>query len=92
MFCVLVYDIRTIDQEDYRRLEKVYNTCKKYLQHIEFSVFYGEINKTKLRLLIKELNHIIDKDNDSIVIYLFRNREEIEAIIKFNIEELSNVL
>lgn len=92
MFCVLIYDIATKDEKDYKRLEKVYNTCKKYLQHIEFSVFYGEINRAQLKLLIKELKYIMDKDNDSIIIYLFKSKEDIEAIIKFNINEFSNVL
>lgn len=92
MFCILIYDIAINSNEDEKRLQKVYEICKKYLQHIEFSVFYGEINKKRLLELIKELKNVIDKNRDSIIFYLFRNREDIKEIIKFNIKEFSRVI
>ncbi|MGC9079731.1 MAG: CRISPR-associated endonuclease Cas2 [Nanopusillaceae archaeon] len=92
MFCVLIYDIEIKNEKDNGRLLKVHEICRKYLNHVEFSVFYGEITKSNLKKLINELNNVIEKDRDSIIIYLFKSREDIDSIVKLNIEEEKRVL
>lgn len=92
MFCVLIYDISIQDKEDEKRLNKVFNICKKYLEHIEFSVFYGDINKRKLKELIKEIKETIDLNRDSVIFYLFKSREDIRSIIKYGINEETNII
>ena len=42
MYVILVYDIK-VDEQGKRILPKVYKTCKKYLIHIQNSVFVGDI-------------------------------------------------
>ena len=56
-----------------KRVNKVFKICKKYLSHFQKSVFRGEITPSKLILLKKELNKIIDKEEDFICIVKLLN-------------------
>ena len=47
MYIVLVYDISQ-DEKGQRRWSRVFKICKKYLSHIQNSVFEGEISKAQL--------------------------------------------
>ena len=57
MYIVLVYDV---SQEDHgtKRWSKIFKTCKRYLTHIQNSVFEGEISRAQLASLQQELNSI----------------------------------
>ena len=50
MYVVLVYDINQ-DNNGQKRWSHVFKTCKKYLSHIQNSVFEGEISKVQLAKL-----------------------------------------
>lgn len=63
MFIILSYDVNQ------KRVKKVMKICRKYLVHVQRSVFEGVITETKLKSLKKELQRIIDFDNDAICIY-----------------------
>ena len=43
MYVILVYDINLENKEGQRVLRNVFKTCKKYLVHIQNSVFEGEL-------------------------------------------------
>lgn len=73
MYVVLVYDIKS-DEDGQRILSKTFKTCKKYLSHIQNSVFEGELSNSQIIKLQYELNGIIRKDRDSII--LFKSRSE----------------
>ena len=73
MYVVLVYDINQ-DNNGQKRWSHVFKTCKKYLSHIQNSVFEGEISKVQLAKLQQELRPYIDKDIDSVII--FKSRQE----------------
>ncbi|SCY28149.1 CRISPR-associated protein Cas2 [Ruminococcus sp. YE282] len=73
MYVILVYDIVT-DDEGKKILPKVFKTCKKYLTHIQNSVFEGNLSKPNSVALKKELEHYIRKDTDSVI--TFHTREE----------------
>jgi CRISPR-associated protein Cas2 len=73
MYIILVYDI-TLDNGGSRILRNVYKTCKRYLTHIQNSVFEGEINKAKLEKLRVELGDYIRKDKDSVIV--FKSRQQ----------------
>ena len=62
MYVILVYDIVT-DDAGKKILPKVFKICKKYLTHIQHSVFEGN-----------ELKQFIRKDVDSVI--LFSSRDE----------------
>lgn len=59
--------------------------CRKYLVHVQKSVFEGEITEGKLALLKKEIEKIIDKKTDFIIIYAVNDG------VKINREILSQI-
>ena len=73
MYIVLVYDV---SQEDHgtKRWSKIFTTCKRYLTHIQNSVFEGEISRAQLASLQQELKQYIDPELDSVI--LFKSRQE----------------
>ena len=62
---LLTYSIR-----NKKRLKKVVNVCKKYMNRVQKSVFEGELSKSQLFALQSYLKKIINKDEDAITIYL----------------------
>ena len=54
MFVILTYDINR------KRVSKVMKICRKYLVHIQESVFEGTITEGKLTRLKKELKYIVE--------------------------------
>ncbi|MGL6106098.1 CRISPR-associated endonuclease Cas2 [Romboutsia sp.] len=56
-----------------KRVNKVFKICKKYLTHFQKSVFRGEITPSNIISLKKELNKIIDEDEDFICIIKMLN-------------------
>jgi CRISPR-associated protein Cas2 len=67
MFVVLAYDVNQ------KRVGKVMKICRKYLVHVQKSVFEGSITEAKLEHLKNELQGMIDFDEDSICIYRIAN-------------------
>ena len=74
MYVVLVYDISGED-DGQKVLNKVYKTSKKYLTHIQNSVFEGELTDGQIAKLNAELNKIIRKKLDSVIIFKSRNEK-----------------
>ncbi|WP_300386611.1 CRISPR-associated endonuclease Cas2 [Clostridium sp.] len=72
MYVILVYDIKT-DDGGQRVLNRTFKTCKKYLSHIQNSVFEGELAESQIVKLKYELDGIIRKDKDSIILFKSRN-------------------
>lgn len=56
-----------------KRVNKVFKICKKYLSHYQKSVFRGETTPSNLMLLKKDLNKIIDQQEDFICIIKLMN-------------------
>ncbi|HIQ49400.1 MAG TPA: CRISPR-associated endonuclease Cas2 [Aquifex aeolicus] len=73
MKVILVYDIATEDSKDQNRLNKVRKVVRKYLHHIQKSVFEGEISLSQLERLKIEVSSVIDKNRDSVIVYTFEN-------------------
>lgn len=74
MYVILVYDIKT-DYDGQRVLNRTFKTCKKYLSHIQNSVFEGELSESQIIRLKYELDAIIRKDMDSIILFKSRNEK-----------------
>ena len=74
MYIILVYDIVT-DESGKKILPKVYKTCKKYLSHIQNSVFEGELSKAQFMKLEMELGQYIRRDLDSVIVFHTRNEK-----------------
>lgn len=71
-YVYVIYDISD------KKVNKVFKICKQYLNHIQLSVFSGEITPSKLIELKNKLLKIIDTDSDFILILEFKNKSEIE--------------
>lgn len=79
MFVIVTYDVAT------KRVAKVMKTCRKYLTHVQRSVFEGMITEGKLNRLKGELDHLIVYTEDEICIYKidnlkFTSKEQIGAV------------
>lgn len=73
MYVILVYDISGENGGE-KVLNKVFKICKKYLSHIQNSVFEGELSEVQILKMNKELNQWIRKDIDSVI--LFKSRSD----------------
>jgi len=74
IFVVLTYDVEV------KKVNKVRKLLKKYLIWTQNSVFEGEITEGKLQKCIGQIGKIIDKDEDSIYIYVVENPKNINKI------------
>jgi len=73
MKIILVYDIATEDSSDQARLNRIRKIIKKYIHHVQKSVFEGEITPSKLERMKREILDAVDKDRDSVIIYVLED-------------------
>ena len=79
MYIILAYDVGQ------KRVQKVMRICRKYLHHIQNSVFEGVITEAALEKLKREIQNKIYKEADSVIIFRFESmkytaREEIGTV------------
>ena len=77
MYIILIYDILT-DEDGPKIWRNVFQICKRYLVNIQKSVFEGNISKSKLMALEKELAKYIRKDKDSVIIFKMKSNKWVE--------------
>lgn len=77
MYIILVYDIM-MDDKGKKILPKVYKLCKRYLSHIQNSVFEGELTEAQILSLERELKHLIRQDDDSLIVFKARHEKWLE--------------
>lgn len=63
MYVIIVYDCGE------KRVGKMLKLCRQYLHWIQNSVFEGEISEVKLKELILKAQAIMNKNEDSIIIF-----------------------
>lgn len=80
MYIILVYDISN-ENNGQRRWKRVFKICKQYLNHIQNSVFEGEILESDLFKLKKKIKKEIDEKIDSVIIFRSRNERWLEKDI-----------
>ena len=78
MYVILVYDINLEDKEGQKVLRNVFKICKKYLVHIQNSVFEGELLDSQAIKLKAELERYIRKSKDSVILFKSRNQRWME--------------
>lgn len=74
MYVILVYDINLDEAEGQRVLRNVFKICKKYLSHIQNSVFEGELLESQALKLKKELDKYVRHNKDSVILFKSRNK------------------
>lgn len=77
MCVVLVYDVSK-DENGQKRWSHIFKICKKYLSHIQNSVFEGEISVVQLTKMKQELEPYINSRLDSVVIFKSRQQKWID--------------
>ena len=87
MYVILVYDINLEDKEGQKVLRNVYKICKKYLVHIQNSVFEGELLESQLMKLKAELKIYIRDDKDSVIVFKSRNQRWMKKIFFGKIDD-----
>lgn len=73
MYIIMIYDIK-VDENGAKVSRNIFKITKKYLSHIQNSVFEGEITPALLKKLEIEIKKYIRKDLDSVII--FKSREQ----------------
>lgn len=66
-YAFLFYDVGE------KRVNRVFKICKQYLSHFQKSVFRGEITPSKLISLRKDINKVINPNEDFICIIKLLN-------------------
>lgn len=94
MYVILVYDINLEEKEGQKVLRNVFKTCKKYLVHIQNSVFEGELLESQMLKLKAELNNYIREDKDSVIVFKSRSQRWLdkEFLGKVEDDKTSNFL
>lgn len=94
MYLILVYDIQTDDEDGAKVSRKVFKTCKRYLYHIQKSVFEGELSEVQYLQLKTELFDILRKNKDSCIVFKSRSEKwlEKEFLAKEEIDKTSNFI
>lgn len=87
MYVILVYDINLEDKEGQKVLRNVYKICKKYLVHIQNSVFEGELLESQLMKLKSEIKAYIRDDKDSVIVFKSRNQRWMEKMFFGKVED-----
>ena len=66
MYVILVYDVGE------KRVGKMLKLCRRYLSWVQNSVLEGNLSKAQLRALRTQIDDIIDKDEDSVILFSSR--------------------
>ena len=86
MYVILIYDI---NQKQVGRALKI---CRKYLMHVQESVFEGNITEARLNALKEELAAIVDTGTDSVIIYRMDSVRYTKKEQIGNVQSLSNIV
>ncbi len=74
MYVILVYDIKS-ELGGQKVWSKTFQICKRYLTHIQNSVFEGELTQAQIIKMEYEVKNVIRKDLDSVIIFKSRNEK-----------------
>ncbi|MDR1895442.1 MAG: CRISPR-associated endonuclease Cas2 [Prevotellaceae bacterium] len=75
MYVILVYDFGE------KRVVKMLKLCRQYLNWIQNSVFEGEISEVRLKEFKSKVKQIINKNEDSVIIFSSRNEKWLDKEI-----------
>ena len=82
MDVLVTYDIADTEGAGAARLKRIADVCGKYGQRVQLSVFECRLSATRLARLIGEVEDIMDRQRDSVIVYRFPGRIE-DATLRF---------
>ncbi len=74
MYVIIAYDINE------ERVAKVNRYLKRFLHWIQNSLFEGELTQSQMERIKVEIKDLINEDEDTVRIYIVRNKHQIEKI------------
>ncbi|MFW6047302.1 MAG: CRISPR-associated endonuclease Cas2 [Candidatus Woesearchaeota archaeon] len=86
MYIILIYDVNV------KRVSKIMRICREYLEHIQNSVFEGEIRQSSLRDLKRRLKETMDEEEDSVIIYNLWNSNFKRDILGVEKNPMDNII
>lgn len=93
MYIIAMYDINTETKAGRKRLRQIFKLMKKYLIHIQNSVFEGEITKAKFEELKLKTIEIMEEKIDSVIFFKSRDIKWMEKdICGFEKDDTDNFL
>lgn len=90
MKVILIYDVELKEPRDQKRLNKVRKIARRYLIHIQKSVFEGELTEGQIYQLEKEIKNEINPESDSVILYLVGDGVKVTRKILSNINDKTN--
>ena len=82
MDILVTYDIADTEGVGASRLKRIAEVCEKYGQRVQFPVFECRLSPTRLTRMIAEIEDVIDRQRDSVIVYRFPGRIE-DATLRF---------
>ncbi len=82
MYVIAVYDMNE------KRVAKMLKLCRRYLNWVQNSVFEGEISEVKLKEMLLEVEALMDKQEDSLIVFKSRNSRWLDKQI-IGLEKMS---
>ncbi len=84
MYYILVYDVNV------KRVGKMLKLVREYLNHVQNSVFEGELTNAQLEELKYKITELMNEKEDSVIIYCVGSRRwsnrEVLGIEKRNVD------
>ena len=65
MYVIVTYDVGV------KRNKKILGICRRYLEHVQKSVFEGFVTDKKMIRFQKEIQRVIVPEDDQVAIYVF---------------------
>lgn len=92
MYLILIYDIH-LDEKGPHVLRNVFKISKKFLTHIQNSVFEGELSLAQYEDLVQQLQQHLRSDKDSCIVFKNRNPNWLQKeFLTEEIDQLSQFL
>lgn len=88
LYVIMVYDIAD-ENNGAKRQRHIFKICKRYLTHIQNSVFEGNLTPAQLAHMKQEIIQWSDKKLDSVIV--FKSSEERWLIKEFYGKDESNL-
>ena len=82
MDVLVTYDIADTEGVGASRLKRIADVCEKYGQRVQLSVFVCRLSPARLARLIGEVEDVMDRQRDSVIVYRFPGRIE-DATLRF---------
>ena len=86
MNIILIYDIQE------KRVCKIMKICREYLEHVQNSVFEGEISDSHFKEMVNRIKDKIDPEFDSVIIYHLWSSNYQKEIIGIAKNDMNNII